>query len=116
MVLVASNHLLTFLFFFFNDTPPTEIYPLPLHAALPIYPDRTHLFEIAAEDRDFARLLELDEPVRADLGDGRLARREHREAGDVARRSVGEIGHDRDRESTRLNSSHLVISYAVFCL
>src|SRR3990172_6772572 len=26
-----------FLFFFFNDTAPTEIYPLPLHAALPIY-------------------------------------------------------------------------------
>src|SRR5256885_11817003 len=25
-------------------------------------------------------------------------------------------GHDRDRKSTRLNSSHLVISYAVFCL
>src|SRR2546426_10476802 len=26
----------TFLFFFFNDTPPPEIYPLPLHAAFPI--------------------------------------------------------------------------------
>src|SRR5256885_6951038 len=24
--------------------------------------------------------------------------------------------HDKDRKSTRLNSSHLVISYAVFCL
>src|SRR5258708_19113495 len=28
-----------FFFFFFNDTAPTEIYPLPLHAALPISPD-----------------------------------------------------------------------------
>src|SRR2546426_1700928 len=27
-----------FFFFFFNDTAPTEIYPLPLHDALPIYP------------------------------------------------------------------------------
>src|SRR5256885_9665026 len=34
------------------------------------------------------------------------------------RRSVlaGETGERRDRKSTRLNSSHLVISYAVFCL
>src|SRR3989304_2930446 len=27
-----------FFFFFFNDPAPTEIYPLPLHAALPIWP------------------------------------------------------------------------------
>src|SRR5205807_3593295 len=27
-----------------------------------------------------------------------------------------EVTHERDRKSTRLNSSHLVISYAVFCL
>src|SRR2546430_2031415 len=31
-------------------------------------------------------------------------------------RIVGRIGHDRDRKSTRLNSSHSQISYAVFCL
>src|SRR2546430_14956810 len=37
--------LLFFLFFFFNDTPPTEIYPLPLPAALPILvrEQRAHL-------------------------------------------------------------------------
>src|SRR2546426_6785670 len=37
---------------------------------------------------------------------------------DVVRsRQVRVTGHDeRDRKSTRLNSSHLVISYAVFCL
>src|SRR2546426_4424848 len=29
---------------------------------------------------------------------------------------LGEVHHPRDRKSTRLNSSHLVISYAVFCL
>src|SRR2546426_2218724 len=29
---------------------------------------------------------------------------------------VGDVMLDRDRKSTRLNSSHLVISYAVFCL
>src|SRR5256885_7590715 len=29
---------------------------------------------------------------------------------------LGDVGQDSDRKSTRLNSSHLVISYAVFCL
>src|SRR5256885_4645459 len=32
------------------------------------------------------------------------------------RREAAGIGHEEDRKSTRLNSSHLVISYAVFCL
>src|SRR5256885_3629211 len=32
-------HALFFFFFFFNDPPPPEIYPLPLHAALPISAD-----------------------------------------------------------------------------
>src|ERR1043166_10312995 len=31
-----------FFFFFFNDRPPTEIYPLPLHDALPIWVPRLH--------------------------------------------------------------------------
>src|SRR2546426_5857081 len=33
-----------------------------------------------------------------------------------AHRAAGAGGPQRDRKSTRLNSSHLVISYAVFCL
>src|SRR2546426_3889382 len=40
-------------------------------------------------------------------------RQSHAES--VGRRPGGEL-HVRDRKSTRLNSSHLVISYAVFCL
>src|SRR5256886_16157147 len=36
-VLLIVNHLLNSLFFFFNDAPPPEIYPLPHHAALPIW-------------------------------------------------------------------------------
>src|SRR3979411_3365662 len=72
-----------FLFFFFNDTAPTEIYTLSLHDALPIFP-------------------------RAQLGD---APRVHRSAG--LRRHGVPRG---DRKSTRLNSSHDIISYAVFCL
>src|SRR2546422_6276800 len=81
-----------FSFFFFNDTATTEIYTLSLHDALPIYVVR----EQAAH-----RLLEqgLRHPVRhLDL---------HREV-------HGEL--HQDRKSTRLNSSHGYISYAVFCL
>src|SRR5256885_11878324 len=74
-------------FFFFNDTATTEIYTLSLHDALPIY--LRHRAHAAVRERR-----ELDVHLFA------LASRETRE----------------DRKSTRLNSSHLVISYAVFCL
>src|SRR2546426_5007462 len=73
-------------FFFFNDTATTEIYTLSLHDALPICVPRAR--------RDGAR--------------GRAGRPL---AGGVA--AADRRG---DRKSTRLNSSHLVISYAVFCL
>src|SRR2546421_13100182 len=43
--------LLSFLFFFFNDPAPPEIYPLPLHDALPIF--RIPPLVIAAEDDPF---------------------------------------------------------------
>src|SRR5947209_17403235 len=35
--------------FFFNDTPPTDIYTLSLHDALPIYPSRVTIWEVSAE-------------------------------------------------------------------
>src|SRR5437879_13085059 len=74
-------------FFFFNDTPPTEIYTLSLHDALPICG--------AEQPRD-----------RLDRGRGGRRR---------GRARVGVVDR-RDRKSTRLNSSHRCISYAVFCL
>src|SRR5580693_9773535 len=75
-----------FFFFFFNDTATTEIYTLSLHDALPILGD-----------------LGIGEPA-ARLG---LLQRKRLE---LARRLAA------DRKSTRLNSSHSSISYAVFCL
>src|SRR5256885_9573426 len=45
----------------------------------------------------------------ARLGVAELVRR-------IAARDLGQRAERRDRKSTRLNSSHLVISYAVFCL
>src|SRR4051794_41350991 len=84
-------------FFFFNDPATTEIYPLSLHDALPIYRP------------GFA--LRVIEPVEAGIG-VRL-----QDAGEPGQMPLGvraaAIG---DRKSTRLNSSHPSISYAVFCL
>src|SRR5438309_4749190 len=74
------------LFFFFNITAPTDIYTLSLHDALPI----------------LARIT-----VQPVLRRDRL--RQMRQLAPGARRPE-------DRKSTRLNSSHSSISYAVFCL
>src|SRR3712207_8834663 len=88
-------------FFFFNDTATTEIYTLSLHDALPIW--------AAGQPGDV-------DHVRGDAGDAapRPVVRDHREVqGDDPLH--GAHG-DPDRKSTRLNSSHANISYAVFCL
>src|SRR3712207_7941949 len=94
---------------FFNDTATTEIYTLSLHDALPIwrawappYPRRRH-----------GRRHPLRRPrpraVRhPGLGDGRGAHAGVHERGGARPHA--------DRKSTRLNSSHANISYAVFCL
>src|SRR3712207_8212500 len=86
------------LFFFFNDTATTEIYTLSLHDALPI--SGVELLELGDELDDRAQL----------AGEGLQLVREEPEPG-----QQGHLG-DLDRKSTRLNSSHANISYAVFCL
>src|SRR2546429_7262779 len=79
-----------FTFFFFNDTATTEIYTLSLHDALPISLSYSppHQYTRAAQT--------------------------------ITRRLFGRVWgrrpRNRDRKSTRLNSSHGYISYAVFCL
>src|SRR5262245_66688952 len=98
MCLFLSSSLLIFLsllsflfFFFFNDTATTEIYTLSLHDALPI----------SVRDRLLPRPQD-DGRGRPHLQGDRPAAAVHPQEG--------------DRKSTRLNSSHLGISYAVFCL
>src|SRR5256885_9891913 len=96
-------------FFFFNDTATTEIYTLSLHDALPIL-SRPIFLRDANEPRSGLsdcpgigcdrRALVAAHPARS------------LPQGTAALSAAGE----RDRKSTRLNSSHLVISYAVFCL
>src|SRR5690606_41620845 len=83
---------------FFCTVPSTaEIYTLSLHDALPIY-DAGCGERVARANVD-----------RAAAG-GTAVRQSDREAGPGVGRQ------DRDRKSTRLNSSHVKISYAVFCL
>src|SRR2546430_10350308 len=104
-------------FFFLNDPPPTEFYPLPLHAPLPIS-------RRGRRDRQSRR--------------GSPAARSARARADCARDRLRGAGLPsiifffllftplparadlyrwiEDRKSTRLNSSHSQISYAVFCL
>src|SRR2546429_774125 len=89
-------------FFFFNDTATTEIYTLSLHDALPIC------------------LLEAGVDALPHPGQG-LAFAAQRQAA-VGLLQAAELLHrapeavNADRKSTRLNSSHGYISYAVFCL
>src|SRR3712207_8304076 len=80
--------------FFFNDTATTEIYTLSLHDALPIYGQR------AARTGARSLLGGLEDEL------------------DRARQGGAHVGEHlrQDRKSTRLNSSHANISYAVFCL
>src|SRR2546422_5292202 len=73
--------------FFFNDTATTEIYTLSLHDALPIS----------------------ERALEGVLAEHRVAQHGEHQRGLLIRRP-------RDRKSTRLNSSHGYISYAVFCL
>src|SRR5256885_12078386 len=78
------------MFFFFNDTATTEIYTLSLHDALPIC-----LRGVSFGDSLIKHVVET------------------LTANPDAMAQARQLA---DRKSTRLNSSHLVISYAVFCL
>src|SRR3712207_7205465 len=91
-------------FFFFNDTATTEIYTLSLHDALPI------LFENPAERAKaiaaWTAISGLGVAIGPTAGGWLL---EHFSWSSIFLVNL-------DRKSTRLNSSHANISYAVFCL
>src|SRR5206468_12576326 len=90
--------------FFFKPTPPTDIYTLSLHDALPILVALTDVECYRLDKESFKSIL----VSRPELADGFAHILAHRRADlDAA------LG---DRKSTRLNSSHDQISYAVFCL
>src|SRR2546430_10966831 len=91
--------------YFLKETATTEIYTLPLHDALPIY--REHRLDAAPEVPRH--------PVRAGEQHLRIAAVLEVEDAAVLEEPVDDAGHP-DRKSTRLNSSHSQISYAVLCL
>src|SRR5205085_11391024 len=101
---------LLFFLFFFNATATTYIYTLSLHDALPIY----HMGRIDAEQgldqanfRHLLALLKEDKKFWVKVSGAERASREGEPYSDAV---------PLDRKSTRLNSSHSQISYAVFCL
>src|SRR2546430_16804843 len=89
---VFTRHF-SFVFFFFNDTATTEIYTLSLHDALPI-----SISPAVLVWRALATVICLDFPVCFSVA------------------VTCRMPSTSDRKSTRLNSSHSQISYAVFCL
>src|SRR3712207_8780812 len=95
-------------FFFFNDTATTEIYTLSLHDALPISRSVTPHSGTKHLERSLAVVA--DQPG-VEIG---LERLDAIEQLLVHRRAEEPL--QQDRKSTRLNSSHANISYAVFCL
>src|SRR2546422_9921715 len=89
-IFLSVCHSVFALFFFFNDTATTEIYTLSLHDALPICQE-PRAQGSAGRDRGVA-------------------------GGPEGARGKRGAEPRPDRKSTRLNSSHGYISYAVFCL
>src|SRR3989449_8414550 len=104
------------LFFFLNDTATTEIYPLPLHDALPISRAEAvqkmagALEEFTVEGVHttipFHRRGMRNDVFKSGNYDTSFLDRHYQKDGTT----------EPDRKSTRLNSSHGYISYAVFCL
>src|SRR3712207_7117616 len=86
--------------FFFNDTATTEIYTLSLHDALPISGPAAARRPTPDDDHR-------PTPRSGSARSTYLASSQRHTVYDVPQR---------DRKSTRLNSSHANISYAVFCL
>src|SRR5207253_11126834 len=87
--------------FFFTPPSTTDIYTLSLHDALPIYHRSRTDPRVRRPDRRGSS-----------KSPGSIAGRRIAPGGPLETRGL----HQRDRKSTRLNSSHVAISYAVFCL
>src|SRR3712207_7243954 len=87
--------------FFFNDTATTEIYTLSLHDALPISTG-------SQKNQTYASV--------ASVNSSGITPNNKYDRYNFNVRNTTSMLNDKDRKSTRLNSSHANISYAVFCL
>src|SRR2546430_15091231 len=90
--------------FFFNDTATTEIYTLSLHDALPIFVSEANLEKLRERGAQYV------------VGTPRSQLKQYEQQ--LLQGEWQDISKEVkvDRKSTRLNSSHSQISYAVFCL
>src|SRR5205085_8440676 len=98
-----------------TESSPPEPYTLSLHDALPILGQLDQRADLAGEALGKPGLVQgaaprqLDDDIRVEIA--------VMGAVDDAHSSLSQLGQDLiDRKSTRLNSSHSQISYAVFCL
>src|SRR5258708_31682591 len=105
--------------FFFNDTATTEIYTLSLHDALPILTcGRYTRFQFSILKRELLVWQELTNQYGKHVFCLIFVILTFLDYLNSYFISIKELGSriKRDRKSTRLNSSHQIISYAVFCL
>src|SRR5258708_29290933 len=93
-------------FFFFNDTASTEIYTLSLHDALPISKPQCRPYFVSLFLLLWISFFFFTQARYNILDSTYIVRRFY----------LLVYAYDGDRKSTRLNSSHQIISYAVFCL
>src|SRR5258708_18188746 len=107
--LVCHPMLISF-FFFFNDTATTEIYTLSLHDALPIY-GSTWTLSAKARRGWITRSWTISTAIISARPAMPCWWRKWQPSWRASSAPC-----PRDRKSTRLNSSHQIISYAVFCL
>src|SRR3712207_8643729 len=98
------------MYFCFNDTATTEIYTLSLHDALPIWIVARIVGHLSVEG------LEARYRAARDATEARHFQAIWLLARGRTVLEVSEVLAFVDRKSTRLNSSHANISYAVFCL
>ena len=110
MFLIMTRRSCSFPSFFFNDTATTEIYTLSLHDALPICRSMT-LFVFLSTMNDVISTNELVHCFHSIPNIGHIQLSHMQESDAYLNETIRN-----KQKSTRLNSSHLVISYAVFCL
>src|SRR5439155_11164002 len=104
------HYPIAFVIFFFSDTATTDIYTLSLHDALPIW---VTVREIKAAPPGTLDVAEAQVIISGGRG---LKEPANFKVLEELAGAFGGRAAKGDRKSTRLNSSHVAISYAVFCL
>src|SRR5690606_39459426 len=105
------QHMIS-LYFNLNDSPPTDLYTLSLHDALPILtPDRLEKPDPTSLNECCTNL-----PPQTGVRIPRQTEIMEKQNSCASRLPSPIFQRGQDRKSTRLNSSHVKISYAVFCL